>query len=190
MYILIADFFAQFGNFSDWELSQIVCKIQETELKAGEYFQKTGSKNWRISYLLDGVLGVLTTNDDGNRCLRHLITEKHFFTDLGCQLTTQGSAYAFKALCPCRVSSISLCDARQLITDIPALQQAYTFTREESLLYLIHQQDLLRQGSPSKQYLRLLVHHPEIFRQLPMKYIADYLGITQRSLSRIRKSCH
>jgi CRP-like cAMP-binding protein len=37
------------------------------------------------------------------------------------------------------------------------------------------------------RYLKLLSQHPEIFQNVPLKIIASYLGITDTSLSRIRK---
>ncbi|UGU16318.1 Crp/Fnr family transcriptional regulator [Sinomicrobium kalidii] len=37
------------------------------------------------------------------------------------------------------------------------------------------------------RYLNLLNERPQIIRQVPLKYIASYLGITDTSLSRIRK---
>jgi CRP-like cAMP-binding protein len=37
------------------------------------------------------------------------------------------------------------------------------------------------------RYLKLLKERPQIIRQSPLKYIASYLGITDTSLSRIRK---
>ncbi len=37
------------------------------------------------------------------------------------------------------------------------------------------------------RYEKLLKSRPEIFRQVPLKYIASYSGITDTSLSRIRK---
>ncbi|HUQ66908.1 MAG TPA: Crp/Fnr family transcriptional regulator [Flavitalea sp.] len=38
-----------------------------------------------------------------------------------------------------------------------------------------------------QRYTGLLQTHPEIFRNAPLKHIASYLGITDTSLSRIRK---
>ncbi|HEY0751463.1 MAG TPA: Crp/Fnr family transcriptional regulator, partial [Chitinophagaceae bacterium] len=38
-----------------------------------------------------------------------------------------------------------------------------------------------------QRYASLLQHNPEIFQYAPLKYIASYLGITDSSLSRIRK---
>lgn len=41
--------------------------------------------------------------------------------------------------------------------------------------------------SAETRYLQLLSEHPEIFQQVALKHIASYLGITDTSLSRIRK---
>jgi CRP-like cAMP-binding protein len=39
-----------------------------------------------------------------------------------------------------------------------------------------------------QRYERLLQSHPEVFQHAPLKHIASFLGITDTSLSRIRKS--
>lgn len=37
-------------------------------------------------------------------------------------------------------------------------------------------------------YLRLMEEYPEVVQNIPLKYVASYLGITVQSLSRIRAS--
>jgi|SRR5690554_4663048 len=39
----------------------------------------------------------------------------------------------------------------------------------------------------AKRYLQLVKDHPQVVQQAPLKHIASYLGITDTSLSRIRK---
>ncbi len=39
----------------------------------------------------------------------------------------------------------------------------------------------------AKRYLRLIEEKPQVIQQAPLKYIASYLGVTDSSLSRIRK---
>lgn len=41
--------------------------------------------------------------------------------------------------------------------------------------------------SATERYLELLSEKPELMKEVPMKYLASYLGITNTSLSRIRK---
>ncbi len=44
-----------------------------------------------------------------------------------------------------------------------------------------------RNLSPEERYLKLYENQPRVVQQVPLKYIASYLGIHQDSLSRIRK---
>jgi hypothetical protein len=41
--------------------------------------------------------------------------------------------------------------------------------------------------SATERYLILLNNRPQVINQAPLKYIASFLGITDTSLSRIRK---
>jgi CRP/FNR family transcriptional regulator, anaerobic regulatory protein len=55
-------------------------------------------------------------------------------------------------------------------------------------LFLSKQRSLsMITDSATDRYLHLLNEKPEIVQQVPLKYIASYLGITDTSLSRIRK---
>ena len=55
------------------------------------------------------------------------------------------------------------------------------------LLYENWLMDLWKQNA-FERYMTLLNEYPEVIQQIPMKYIASYLGITVQSLSRIRAS--
>ena len=44
--------------------------------------------------------------------------------------------------------------------------------------------------SPEERYLTLFQQRPGLFQRIPQQYIANYLGVTPVSLSRIRKRIH
>ncbi len=48
----------------------------------------------------------------------------------------------------------------------------------------------LSSEKPETRYKKLLIQQPELFQRVQQKYIANYLGITAESLSRIRKRIH
>ncbi|MEO0334198.1 MAG: Crp/Fnr family transcriptional regulator, partial [Bacteroidota bacterium] len=47
---------------------------------------------------------------------------------------------------------------------------------------------LLQQESAEKRYEDLLKNRPNYLHTIPLNYLASYLGISQRHLSRIRRS--
>lgn len=68
--------------------------------------------------------------------------------------------------------------------------QATTAIWNEVLTGLVHQQmereqDLLT-ASPRERYLRVLRRSPQVFQEIPHKYIASYLRMTPETLSRIK----
>lgn len=38
-----------------------------------------------------------------------------------------------------------------------------------------------------ERYLNLFIDRPKLLQQIPLKYIASYIGVTPQALSRIRK---
>ena len=57
---------------------------------------------------------------------------------------------------------------------------------EEQYLELEKRVFQLQKETASQRYANLLKDHPDFIQQLPLQYLASYLGITQRHLSRIR----
>lgn len=55
--------------------------------------------------------------------------------------------------------------------------------------YLEKEQHLrtLNNKSAKEKYLHTLTHSPEIIKRVQIGYIASYLGVTHRTLSRVRK---
>ena len=45
----------------------------------------------------------------------------------------------------------------------------------------------LSSDKPEERYLKLIDKQPDLFQRVPQKYIANFLGISPESLSRIRK---
>lgn len=60
----------------------------------------------------------------------------------------------------------------------------YTIRINEQLDQLLHE---IRSATAEQRYFRLLERHREHMNEIPLQYIASYLGITPQSLSRIRK---
>ncbi|HTI94647.1 MAG TPA: hypothetical protein VL727_28845 [Puia sp.] len=60
---------------------------------------------------------------------------------------------------------------------VAELFSGYSQTRTEELLFFTHEQ----------RYIRQLDEHPNIINRIPAYHISSYLGITNPSLSRIRK---
>ena len=61
------------------------------------------------------------------------------------------------------------------------------FVAEQSYIEMENRLLALQMESAKKRYNDLITNNPEFIQQVPLKYLASFLGITQRHLSRLRK---
>ncbi|MGF1637957.1 MAG: Crp/Fnr family transcriptional regulator [Cyclobacteriaceae bacterium] len=67
-------------------------------------------------------------------------------------------------------------------------QQAYIKLLENLVSQQIEREIDILTFSPSERLKRVLARSPNLFQQIPLKYIASYLRMTPETLSRIRNS--
>lgn len=58
---------------------------------------------------------------------------------------------------------------------------------EQSYIEMENRLLTFQMESAKKRYRDLLEHQPQLLQNIPLKYLASYLGISQRHLSRLRK---
>lgn len=67
----------------------------------------------------------------------------------------------------------------QIAIFVNAIIEEYALFLEDRIYYS-------QMLSSMDRYIRLLDHEPEIFKRIPLTYIASYLGISRETLSRLR----
>ncbi|MCD8739924.1 Crp/Fnr family transcriptional regulator [Mucilaginibacter roseus] len=108
------------------------------------------------------------------------------------------SAYdSFLTRAPCTYAVQTLSETVLWRISYDDLQTVYATTQTGNLmgrhagekLFLIKsaRELSLLKDSAEQRYLKLFKERPNLIRQIPLKYIASYIGITPQALSRIRK---
>ncbi len=92
-----------------------------------------------------------------------------------------------QALTDCSAWKIEFSDFQKLFGSIEGFTE-WGRTWMSNQLFISKQRavNMLTQ-SATERYLDLIKEQPEIIKRVPLKYIASYLGVTDTSLSRIRK---
>lgn len=92
-----------------------------------------------------------------------------------------------QALTNCVCWRIKFDDFQELFHSIEGFREWGRSWMAESLFELKKRSVSMITDSATDRYLSLLKHQPDILKDAPLKHIASYLGITDSSLSRIRK---
>lgn len=161
--------------------------LSSTTFEKGEVIIHEGDKTNHVFYIRKGLVQSYLINDKGEEITFQLFAEKQIFGNVHTILFNEPSKFTFEALEKTKVyftdlktfQDLSNANADYLKMDNgifgrQILKQA--FQRIDSFVFL----------SPEKRYQQYLKDYPNIINRVPDKYIANVLGITPVSLSRIR----
>ncbi|MGZ8511226.1 MAG: Crp/Fnr family transcriptional regulator [Chitinophagaceae bacterium] len=176
----------RFVSLTDNEWNLLVPHLEEKKLRKTQFFIQEGKKEKNISFVLEGNLRQFYTKD-GEEKTTYFYFENHLMSSYISCITGQPSQLSIEALTDCRLLVFTY-DTLQTL-----YKQSHTWERFGRLLaeYLSIGLEERMAGllmlSPEERYQQLLESNKQkILERIPQHYIANYLGITPVSLSRIR----
>ena len=182
----IRAFIEQFVHLSDQEFQAGVEALEIKRLKKNEFFLKEGQIAHYIAFNNKGYLRVYYNTDDGD--VTRDITPLHTFaTGLPSFVNESPSYEVIQATTDCELFIINkedmqgLFDRYQNWERFGRLVIQDMFVKAQARLYAFIALDA------ETRYQRLLSEHPDMLQNVPLQYIASYLGVTQQSLSRLRR---
>ncbi len=180
----------QFVKLSDEEWEMFVPHIKERTIKKNDFMLREGQQGKELGYVVQG-------------------TMRHFYTRGGEEKTTyfyfENSLTGPYMSCvtgkPSLISFEALADTKLLVFPYAVMQRLYAqshtwekFGRVLAEYLAMGLEDRmvgLLMLSPEERYLQLLQSNKQkIIERIPQHLIANYLGITPVSLSRIRNRVH
>jgi len=102
-------------------------------------------------------------------------------------LTQTPSCYQLEALVDTKLWSISYKDLQEVYKNTTSGNVIGRFIAEKLFLIKSKREQSLLNETSEQRYLNLFKERPNVIKQVPLKYIASYIGVTPQALSRIRK---
>ncbi len=167
--------------------AEIVACFEEHTYNKGDYFLKEGAVSNEYMFLLQGTLRGFVTDMDGNEVTTSIYTANNVVFEVSSFFSRVPSVENIQCITACTGLVIRFDALNKLFHELPEF-------REFGRALLVKGYAMLKRRmlesvtlSAEERYLALLQNNPEIFRDVPLKMVASYLGITDTSLSRIRK---
>lgn len=140
-----------------------------------------------LYYIEKGCCRFFTTRErDAEEITFQFAFEGEFINSLHSFKTGQPSAFTIETLAPCEIWAFHKKHWENLIEKAPSIKQLFQEILEELFIAKLQREMQMLKYSPEELYLLLITTNPIIFREVPLKYIAAYLGITPQSLCRLR----
>lgn len=162
-------------TFRDFTLEKNTTLLHKEEISTKTYFLEKG---YMHSYILNEDQEEITTNIYAAPC---------FVNDFLSFFKKQPTKETYQTLTDCCFWETSLENVQHNFHTIPEFRE---FSRLLFVINYAQLQDRVIEMASEKavtRYRNLLNQKPSIFQNVPLKVIASYLGITDSSLSRIRK---
>lgn len=172
---------------TDEETEEICSSFGEHVVKKNRFFLEAGQRCTRIGFLCTGILCSFIYDEEGHEVVKHFPEPRQFFTDLESYEKEQPAKLNIIALTDTTILSISKQENDALQKRIPKWELLMGLFASKALNHMIQMQNFLHFGSAADKYRHLVQNYPNLARHVPLKYIASYLGITQSSLSRLRR---
>lgn len=184
---MLQDYFKSFNVFSDIEISDLMQGFVSKKMRKSEYFVKEGGSCKEIAYIKTGIFRSYYTADDGTEntfCFRF---PNNFLAPYSAFITGNPSMETMQAITDADMLVIRKKKIEQLINENQNWTKLLKLNAEHEYLDLEKRFFQLQKDNAKQRYISLLQNQPEYVREIPLQYLASYLGVTQRHLSRIRK---
>lgn len=157
-------------------------------IKRNDFLCQKGHVDNNIYFIKSGSVIIYIITDEGEEQIIRFGYKNNFIVALDSFFTQQPTVLFIQAIKRTEGFAISKSDFENYILE----SQENKTLKDEMLQSLIIQQfereiDLLI-DSPKKRYEKILKRSPQLFQEVPQKFIANYLRMTLETLSRLNKS--
>ena len=183
----IIQYFQQVLPMPDHVAAQLSQVFTYKELSKNDFLLKENQISNETYFLEEGYIRSYVFDTEGNEVTTAIYSPLNFADNFLSFFKRTPSKENFQALTPCKTWVMSYEIVQQYYHSVPEF-------REWGRLLLLNNYATLQermlgmvQNTAEERYTKLIETSPDIFQNVSLKMLASYLGITDTSLSRIRK---
>lgn len=174
---------ASWGNLID----EAKAAFRLLDLRKNEFLVREGEICPYFCYVESGILQhEIIVNDEA--ITTYLALRNTFTASLNSFLFLKPSRKSIKALFDCQLWVLDIDTFQKLIKNNEAFHSFYYNLIEKQICLIDDYRIDLLTLTPEERYKKLLATEPQLMQQVPLHYLASFLGISSRHMSRIRKN--
>jgi len=166
----------------------LVARFRPVSFEKNSYLLQAGQVCNAYYFIETGILRAYAYDLEGNEVTTTFFSENSFASDLLSFFQREPSREYIQALSDCRTWALSYDAMQENFHSLPEFREFGRLKIVASYGQLKTRMLSMLQESAEERYAGLLKSSPELFRHVLLKYIASYLGVTDSTLSRLRKA--
>ncbi|WP_298517127.1 Crp/Fnr family transcriptional regulator [uncultured Kordia sp.] len=160
---------------------------KEITLERNEYLKVKGTVDTNMYLVKSGSLRIFVIDEFEEQTIRFGY-RNNLIAALDSFLNGKPSEFYIQALKKTTVKAIRKEDYINFINASTENRKLWLAILESFVLQQMERERDILTSSPLERYHRVLQRSPQLFQEIPHKYIASYLRMTPETLSRIKKS--
>ena len=174
----------KFASLSDEEFNHISSCFKLHKFKKNEVIVNSGEFNTQKYFVLGGLLKSYFLDKSGNEYVLQFAESESWILDFESFYNNSSSSIIIDCLTDVEALSISHKDFITLKKEVHIMSDFFCNQRVQ---YFIQQQNRIKSNlklNSIERFDHFLITHPNIFKKIPMKTIASYIGVRRETLSR------
>lgn len=176
-----------FPFFFPEELDEIINAHEKVFFHKGDFILEEGKTSNEYLILEKGLARSFVNDFNGNEVTTHFFVENEIIIEVSSLFQRIPTQENIVCITDCECQKIDFDTFQELYHKIQNLsewgrawmsQELFTYKQRSVEMFTL---------SATKRYLNLLEQKPHVIQFAPLKQVASYLGVTDTSLSRIRK---
>ncbi|MDR2222923.1 MAG: Crp/Fnr family transcriptional regulator [Flavobacteriaceae bacterium] len=140
-----------------------------------------------LYFVVDGFVRLYHTNSKGEEVTTHINCPPGFITSYFHFINRTKSNDTLACITDCQLLRISKTNLDTLNQESQSFKDFSIQVFQQSLAYNEKRSQELATLTAEERYIKLIEKQPEVLQFVPIQYIASFLGMNPKSLSRIRK---
>lgn len=140
-----------------------------------------------LYFVMSGFVRLFYYNDKGDEVTTHINCPPGFITSYFNFINQTRSNENLECITECELLRITKADLDLLTHQSSAFKDFSILVFQQSLAYNEIRSQELATLTAEQRYQKLVKNYPEILHNVPLQYIASFLGMNAKSLSRIRR---
>ncbi|MGV3612306.1 MAG: Crp/Fnr family transcriptional regulator [Fluviicola sp.] len=140
-----------------------------------------------LYFIVSGFVRLFYYNDNGDEVTTHINCPPGFITSYFNFNNQTKATENLECVTECELLRISKANLDKIISQSASFKDFSIWVFQESIVYNENRSKELATLTAEQRYQKLIDNYPQIIHNVPLQYIASFLGMNSKSLSRIRK---
>jgi CRP/FNR family transcriptional regulator, anaerobic regulatory protein len=140
-----------------------------------------------LYFINSGFMRLFYYDDNGEEQTTFLCAPTQFIASFSALINQTKAAENVACITDCTLLKISFAHAKQLVEKSEVFKNFFLFVFEKSMSLATTRANDLALLTAEQRYQKMMLQQPYLIQNIPLQYLASYLGIKPQSLSRIRK---